>query len=541
MKIIHGKSVQPGIAIGPIRLYERGSRTPEKLSLLTPQREWARFLEAKSQAAQELQNLQDHAFNRLGGDLAAIFQVQSVLLDDFDYLDRVQKRIRQGGSAEYAVLAAGEDCAAILLATKDEYLEARAADIRDLARRLASILSGQKGTPQPPAGILAVQDLSPSEAVGLDSSTLLGLVSYQGSCNSHTAILARAMGIPSLIGIEIDPSWDGLPAILDGDQGILYLEPDGETRRAALERQRVLLEQKTRMLAQCQGPCLTRDGQEVLLYANIASPKEAWIARSQGAQGIGLFRSEYLYLGRRICPTEEEQFEAYRQTILAMAGMKVIIRTLDVGADKQAPCLELAPEVNPILGFRGIRYSLTHPQLFCQQLRAILRAAAFGPIGVMFPMITSVQELRSAKEMLEQCRKELESNGIPYGPVEVGTMIETPAAVIMADELAQEADFFSIGTNDLFQYTMAADRQNPLLASMIDPHAPALTRMIRHTVDTAHQFGCRVGLCGEFGSDPTMTEKLLRLGLDELSVSPSALLSIREKIGEISLREPAQV
>lgn len=541
MQTIQGKSIQPGIAVGPIRLYDRGGSSPTKLSSLTPQRERDRFLAAKAQAALELRQLQEHACSRLGGDLAAIIQVQSAMLEDPDFLEGVEERIRQGASAEFAALASGEDCADMLLATQDEYLRSRAADARDLARRLAGILSGQEGAPQPPAGILVVQDLSPSEAVGLDSSTLLGLVSCQGSSNSHTAILARAMGIPSLIGVEIDPAWDGLPAVLDGDQGILYLEPDDEIRSAALERQRVLLEQQQRLLAQCGGPCLTKDGRKVELYANVGSPREAWTARANGAQGIGLFRSEYLYLGRRTCPTEEEQFEAYRQTVLAMDGMKVIIRTLDVGADKQAPCLAQESELNPALGYRGIRYSLTHPELFCQQLRAILRAAAFGPIGVMFPMVTSAQEVRAAKEMLEDCRRDLLSKGIEPGPVEIGTMIETPAAVVLADQLAQEVDFFSIGTNDLSQYTLAADRQNPRLAALCDADYTALMRMIRHTVDTAHRFGCRVGLCGEMGADPAMTGALLRLGLDELSVSPPALLSTRECISGIPLAQPSGV
>lgn len=535
MKVLQGKTVQPGIAVGPIRLYHRGENQPDKLTELTPKEEWSRFQSAKEQAEGQLRQLQEDSCDRVGEELAAVFQVQSAMLDDPDFLESVQTRIIQGTSAEYAAVAAGEDCAAVLMSTEDSYMCARAADARDMARRVSSILSGCTSAAQPPLGILAMEDLSPSEAVCLDTTTLLGLVSSQGSANSHAAMLARAMGIPSLIGIDVDPSWDGLPAVLDGDHGVLYLDPDQEILAAALERQWQAVEQRRNLRKKSQGPCLTVDGHEVRLCANIRSPWEAHTAREQGCLGIGLMRSEFLYLTRLTCPTEEEQFHAYRQTALAMEGMRVVIRTLDVGADKQAPCLEMPQEHNPALGLRGIRYSLAHPDLLRQQLRAILRAAAAGPMAVMFPMVTCVRELRTAKEILKQCQDELELQGIPYGPLEVGTMIETPAAVMIAGELAQEVDFFSLGTNDLIQYTLAADRQNPDLDSYFDSLHPALLRMIRHTVDAGHRHGCWVGLCGELAADPEMTQTLLRLGLDELSVSPSALLPIREKIASITL------
>lgn len=535
MKAIPGKSVQPGIAVGPIRLYRRGESHPDKLSGLTPHEEWGRFQDAKLQAEDQLRQIQSDSRDRLGEELAAIFQVQSAMLDDPDFLQSIRENISRGTSAEYAAVAAGEEFASALIATQDSYMGARAADARDLARRVAGILSGLPQTAQPPIGILVAEDLSPSEAVGLDTGTLLGLVSRVGSANSHAAILARAMGIPSLTDVEIDPSWDGTVAVLDGDAGVLYLEPDEETMTDALLRQWQALQQRRNLLMKSHGPCLTRDGHEISLCANILRPWEAQSSREQGCRGIGLMRSEFLYLSRRTCPTEEEQFEAYKQTVLAMAGMKVVIRTMDVGADKQAPCLEMPQEVNPALGLRGIRYSLAHPELLRQQLRSILRAAAFGPVCVMFPLVTQVQELQEVKAILDQCRQELERGGIAYGPLEVGTMIETPAAVMIADELAQEVDFFSLGTNDLLQYTMAADRQHPQLERYCDPRHPALLRMIRHTVQAGHRHGCWVGLCGELAADLEMTETLLRLGLDELSVSPSALLSLREKISTITL------
>lgn len=540
MKAVQGKPVHPGIAIGPIRLYRRGGSAPVKLSALTPQEERTRFQSAKDQAVTELLRLQEESRSRLGSDLAAIFQVQSAMLEDVDFLDAVQGRIGRGDSAEYASVAAGEDCAAMLLATGDEYMSSRAADARDLARRLSNILSGQADAPQPPFGILVAEDLSPSEAVGLDAAFLLGLVSSHGSSNSHTAILARAMDIPSLTGIEIDPDWDGRMAVLDGDRGCLYIDPDQEIISRALAAQRRSLERRQHLLAQCQGPCLTKDGREVRLCANISSPLEAQAARIQGCQGIGLMRSEYLFLGRETCPTQEEQFNTYRQTVLTAGGMKVVIRTMDVGADKRCPCLEMPHEENPALGLRGIRYSLAHPGLFREQLRAILRAAAVGPVAVMFPLVTSVQEIHAARAILDQCRAQLRQEGLPFGDVEVGAMIETPAAVIIADELAQEVDFFSLGTNDLIQYTLAADRQNCQLDTIYDPHHPAILRMIRHTVEAGHRHGCWVGLCGELGADPEWTETLLRLGLDELSAAPSALLSLRQKIQTLDLSREAQ-
>ena len=536
MFTIQGKRVHPGIAIGPVQLYRRRETRSGGRSSLTPPEEQARFELAGRHAAQQLRQLHQTSSCRLGEELAAIFLVQEAMLEDPDFLDAVDRQLQQGMTAEYAVTAAGEQCAALLEAAGDPYLCARAADARDLSRRLVSILSGTCGSClRPTPGILLAADLCPSETVGLDPRSLLGVASSRGSSHSHSAILARAMGIPSLTGIEIDPAWEGKLAILDGDAGVLYLDPDEETLRRARNRQ---LQQQARLdalRAAPPHPCVTRDGRPVLLCANIASPQEAVSALEWGCQGIGLFRSEFLFLGRDTCPTEEEQFIAYQQTVLTMRGQPVIIRTLDVGADKQAPCLKLPLEVNPALGFRGIRYSLAHPELCRAQLRAILRAAAYGPLAVMFPMVTSVEELRSAKKLLDRCRQELDAEGLPYGDLDLGTMIETPAAAILADQLAAEVDFFSLGTNDLTQYLLAADRQNPALDGLCDPHHPALKRLIRHTVEEGHRRGCRVGMCGELAADPSMTRWLLEIGLDELSVSPAALLELREHICNLEL------
>ncbi len=541
MKAFQGKAVHPGMAVGPIHLYRRSENTSAKSSQLSPKEELERYYQASAQAILQLRQLQQASSSRLGKDLAAIFLVQEAILEDPDFLAPVRRRILQGASAEHAVTAAGEQCAKLLLATKDNYLCARVDDIRDLTRRVCGILSGQMTAPKPLPGILIAEELSPSEAVGLDTRSLLGIVSSKGSSNSHTAILARAMDIPSLTGVTIDPEWDGHMAVLDGDSGTLWLDPDETVLVHAREVQQQRYEQHQKLLDQAKVPCVTRDGYKVRLCANISSPQEATRVRELGCEGIGLFRSEYLFLGRNTCPSEEEQFISYQQTVLAMEGRPVIIRTLDVGADKDAPCLTRSKEENPALGCRGIRYSLAHPDLFCQQLRAILRAAAYGQLSVMFPMVTSVQEIQQAKALMSQCRKELDKQGIPYGPVQVGTMIETPAAVIMADELGKEVDFFSLGTNDLTQYTLAADRLNPDVESVYAPGQPALLRLIRHTVDAGHRCGCWVGLCGELAAEPKLTRILLQMGLDELSVSPSALLPLREKIANLTLELPVEL
>ena len=538
MITIPGKSVHSGIAVGPIHIYHRSRSHPAQFSALTQQEEWARYRRASIQASEQLRQLQETSSCRLGKDLAAIFQVQAAILVDPDFIDAVGVYLQRGFCAECAVLAAGEDCAAMLLAASDGYMCSRAVDVRDLARRVADILSGEIHTVGSTPGILIAEDLSPSEAVSLDTRSLAGLISCMGSSNSHTAILARAMDIPSLSGLNYDPGWENKIAVLDGDRGMLYIDPDENTLADALKRQQQRQDQRKLLLAKLKEPCRTLDGHSVQLYANIGTPREAIAACENGCQGIGLFRSEYLYLGRDTCPTEEEQFIAYQQTVLAMNGMRVVIRTLDIGADKRVPYLDMPKEENPALGCRGIRYSLAHPDLFRQQLRAILRAAVFGPIAVMFPMVSSVEELRAAKAILAECQNELDNQGIPWGSVDVGTMIETPAAVIMADELAKEVNFLSVGTNDLLQYALAADRMNPALESLLDPHHPALMRFLRYTVEMGHRYGCIVGVCGELAAHPDMTLPLLQMGFDALSVSPGALLTIREKIQSLTLEHP---
>ena len=536
MITVTGKTVHPGIAVGPVHFYHHSDTHPAQFSSLTQQEEWTRFHRAATQAAEQLRQLQDTSSFRLGKDLAAIFQFQAALLEDPDFIDAVGIYLRQGYCAEYSVLAAGEDCAAMLLASPDSYMRSRGVDVRDLATRVANTLSGKMYAVDNIPGILIAEDLSPSETVSLDPRALAGLISCNGSSNSHTAILARAMDIPSLIGLSYSPDWEGRMAVLDGDRGILYIDPDEATLANAMKRQQLRQEQHRILLAKLKEPCLTMDGHPVRLYANIGTPAEAIPACENGCQGIGLFRSEYLYMGRDTCPTEEEQFIAYQQTVLAMKGMKVTIRTLDIGADKRVSYLDMPHESNPALGCRGIRYSLTHLDLFRQQLRAILRAAAFGPISVMFPMVSCVEEVKAAKAILIQCQNELDQQGIPWGSVNIGTMIETPAAVIMADQLAQEVNFLSVGTNDLLQYTMAADRTNPTLDHLMNPHHPAMLRFLRHTVDVGHHYGCMVGVCGEIASDPEMTLPLLQMGFDILSVSPGALLTIRNKIQSLTLK-----
>ncbi len=537
MIVIQGKPVQAGVAVGPIRLYARGGTAPVMYSVLTPGNEWTRFQVAKAQAEEELLQLRAESLDRLGKDMADIFRIQSAILEDPNFLDVVSGHVQQGDSAEYAVSQAGEGAAKMFQNSQNPYLIARAADVRDVSRRLCNILSGQTGAPQPPVGILAANDLTPSEAIGLDTSTLLGLVSWKGSVNSHTAILARAMGIPALTGVPVDPEWDGRMAVLDGAKGCLYINPDDQVLEDALARQRQAIAQRQKLLSESRGPCLTANGLEVNLFANVNSPLEAQRSRVLGCRGIGLMRSEYLFIGRDRRPTEEEQFDAYRQVVLSMEGMPVAIRTLDIGADKQCTCLEQVPETNPALGLRGIRYSLAHPDLFREQLRAILRAAAFGPVGVMFPLVSTLEEVRAAKDLLEQCRQELREERITFGPVSVGTMVETPAAVVMADELAQEVDFLSIGTNDLTQYTLVTDRDNPSLDALWVPRHPAVLRLIRYAVQAGKRRGCRVALCGELGADPELTEEFLRMGIDELSVAPSSLLELREHIKTLTLKK----
>lgn len=540
MQSATGKSILGGIAIGPLCIYQREESVFSAISSLTPEEELARFEGARLKAMEQLGGLYEKALDEAGEESAAIFEIHRMMLEDGDYLDAVKGVIEgQNATAERAVTIAGENFAAVFEAIEDPYMQARSADIRDISRQVVNILldSGDgemlKGQP----AILAADDLTPSETVQLDKSRLLGIITRYGSSSSHTAILARAMNIPALIGVDFDSSWDGKTAVLDGYSGCVYIDPAPGLLSEMEQRHQEDLKRES-LLQDLKGkPNITLDGREIKVCANIGSAGDVNLALQNDAQGIGLFRSEFLYLDAEDSPTEEQQFSHYKQVVEAMDGKRVVIRTLDIGADKQAPCFHLEKEENPALGYRAIRISLTQKEIFKQQLRAILRASAFGTVSVMFPMIISVQEVREAREVLEECREELEDQGIAVGQVEVGIMVETPAAVMIADELAEEVDFFSLGTNDLTQYTLAIDRQNPRLDRFCDPHHPAVLRMIRQAVEAGHRHNCWVGLCGELGADQALTETFLRMGLDELSVSPRAVLPLRKLIRGLDLRE----
>ena len=540
VKAATGKSILNGIAIGRLRWFHKREIQAPVRSALTPEEELSRFEQARSKAREQLRRLHDSAVGEVGEDNAAIFEIHQMMLEDEDFLDAVKSVIRtQGGSAEHAVQVTGENFAAAFAAMDNTYMQARAVDVQDITHRLLIVLTGGDEEPDWDGPyILLADDLTPSETVQLDKGKLLGFVTRKGSANSHTAILARTMGIPALIGVEVDRNWDGHMAVLDGYNQCLYVDPAADLLSTMEAKRRSDAEQASLLQGLKKKPNVTLDGTEIKVYANIGNAAEVGLALQNDAQGIGLFRSEFLYLNSTDYPTEEEQFAVYRRVVETMAGKKVVVRTLDIGADKQADYFGLDKEENPALGYRAIRICLTRKGLFKTQLRAILRASAYGTVSIMFPMIISVREVRDAKELLEACRQELLSQGYTVGRVEVGIMVETPAAVLIADELAREVDFFSLGTNDLAQYTLAIDRQNPKLDPFYDPHHPALLRMVRMTVEAGHRHGCWVGICGELGADMALTESFLRMGVDELSVSPSAILPLRRRIRSLDLRLP---
>ncbi len=538
MQVSTGKSILNGIAIGPLRIYKKTETQTKQTSSLSPEEEWARFEEAKEQAKEQLAGLYDKALDEVGEDNAAIFEIHQMMLDDDDYLEAIKGIIdTQGATAEYATETTGENFSAAFAAMEDEYMRARATDVKDISRRVVNILTGQgdAAIQDDKPAILVADDLTPSETVQLDKSKLLGFITRYGSSNSHTAILARTMNIPALIGVDFDDSWDGQLAVLDGYNHCVYIDPAQELLTAMEEKRKADLKQESLLQGLKKKPNVTLDGREIKVYANIGNASDVGLVLQNDAQGIGLFRSEFIYLESEDFPTEEQQFLIYKRVVETMAGKKVIIRTLDIGADKQASYFDLDKEENPALGYRAIRICLTRKEIFKTQLRAILRASAFGTVSIMFPMIISLREVRDAKELLEECRAELKKQGVAFGEVEIGIMIETPAAVMIAEELAEEVQFFSLGTNDLTQYTLAIDRQNPKLDNFYDPHHPAVLRMIRHTVEAGHRHGCWVGICGELGADQKLTETFLRMGLDELSVSPAAILPLRKLIRSIDL------
>lgn len=538
MEIYRGKTIFKKIAIGSIYVYDKQQASVKREKVDDVEAEVSRFLGAKDTAMEQLQALHEKALREVGESEAAIFEVHMMMLEDDDFSNSVCNIIRtQQTCAPYATAVTGDNFAAMFSEMDDEYMKARAADVRDISERLVNVLTGINAGPTQMTEpvILVAEDLAPSETVQMDKSKLLGFVTRLGSANSHTAILARTMNIPALIEVDIRREWHGKMAILDGYNGEVIIEPDEESLEKARKRQD---EEKKRaeLLKEMKGKeTVTQDGRTLSLYANIGSVSDTAAALFNDAEGIGLFRSEFLYLESEDFPTEQDQFLAYKQVAENMAGKKVIIRTLDIGADKQVGYFGLDKEENPALGYRAIRICLTQEEVFRTQLRAILRASVHGTIAVMFPMIISMDELRRAKAILAQEKEKLEAEGMECKDVELGVMIETPAAVMISRELAAEVDFFSIGTNDLTQYTLAIDRQNPKLDDFYDAHHPAVLKMIEMTVENAHKEGAWVGICGELGADLELTETFLRMGVDELSVSPSFVLPVREKVRSLKL------
>lgn len=530
---LEGKSVFSGIAIGKCKIFGKKDQVVKRSKVTDTDLEIKRFTQAKEQAKSQLAALYEKALKEVGEANAAIFEVHQMMLDDLDYVESITNMISsQGINAEYAVATTGDNFAEMFAAMDDDYMRERAADVKDISNRVIHILQGgseQAGLGDQPVIVLA-DDLAPSETVQLDKSKVLSFVTRHGSTNSHTAILARTMNIPALIGVDYPEDAEGHMAVVDGRNGVFLLDPTEEelTKYEALRQEEV---EKARLLQELKGKeNVTKAGRKIALYANIGGVGDVASVLANDAGGIGLFRSEFLYLETEEYPSEEQQFKAYRTVAENMAGKKVIIRTLDIGADKQVDYFGLEHEENPAMGYRAIRICLDRKEIFKTQLRAIYRASYYGNISIMFPMIISVDEVKAAKEMCATVQEELKSEGIPYGKVKLGIMIETPAAVMISDLLAKEVDFFSVGTNDLTQYTLAIDRQNPKLDNIYDAHHLAILRMLQMIIDNGHKEGCWVGICGELGADVTLTDTFIKMGIDELSVSPSMILKVREQI-----------
>lgn len=533
MQDITGKAVFGGIAIGPVHVYQKRAHEIRDTRVEDPEQEFTRFEEAVEKAKEELQILYDKAVSEVGEENAAVFEVHQMMLEDDDYLESVEGMIKDDSyNAEYAVRSTAEEFAEMFAAMDDEYMQARASDVRDVSSRVIKILSGaeEEGISGDEPVILLAEDLAPSETVQLDKSKILSFVTRLGSANSHTSILARTMNIPALIGVDFPEGLEGKQGIVDGFSGTLIIEPD----EAHLKHYQELLlkeQERKKLLEELKGKeNRTKGGREIKLFANIGSVKDVDSVIDNDAGGIGLFRSEFLYLENSDFPTEEQQFKAYRTVAERMEGKKVIIRTLDIGADKSCDYFGLEKEENPALGYRAIRICLDRRDIFKTQLRALYRAAAFGNIAIMFPMIISVDEVREIKKITEEVKASLKEEGAEYGEAELGIMVETPAAVLLSDALAAEVDFFSIGTNDLTQYTLAIDRQNAKLDRFNDTHHPAVLKAIEMTVENGHKHGIWVGICGELAADTSLTDTFLKMGVDELSVSPSRVLSVREAV-----------
>ena len=542
MQCFQGKSVYKGIVLGPVVVLKKNDYQVKRTRTEDPEAEIGRVEKAIEESKAQLQKLYDKALKEVGEASAAIFEVHQMMLEDDDYLEAIQNMIRtESINAEYAVAVTGDNFSEMFASMDDDYMKARAADIKDISERVVRNLSGQGDIDLSSIdpSVIVADDLTPSEAVQMDKEKILAFVTVHGSTNSHTAILARMMNIPALIGVPMDLEQleNGMTAVVDGFKGEVIFDPDEETREATLKRMHEE-EEKLKLLQELKGKeNVTLDGHKINIYANIGSVGDIGYVLENDAGGIGLFRSEFLYLGRDDFPTEEEQFQAYRQAVQMMAGKKVIIRTLDIGADKQVDYFNLGKEDNPALGYRAIRICLKQPDIFKTQLRALLRAAVYGNLSIMYPMITSVEEVQQIYAIVNEVEKELQEQEIQYRIPEQGIMIETPASVMISDRLAEVVDFFSIGTNDLTQYTLAIDRQNEKLDDFYNPHHEAILRMIKMVTDNAHAHGKWAGICGELGADTELTEEFVRMGLDELSVAPSMILKLRKIVREMKVEE----
>lgn len=540
MREYSGKSVYGGIAIGPIKVIKKDNSQVKRIHITDTESEVNRFVQAKQNSKEQLEKLYEKAVLEVGEANAAIFDIHNMMLDDLDYIESIENVIRtQSVNAEYAVALTGDNFSEMFSAMDDDYMKARASDVKDISERIIRNLAKIEdiNSSFDESVIIVADDLAPSETVQLDKEKVLSFVTVHGSSNSHTAILAKTMNIPSVINcpVEIDSDIDGAFGIVDGYNGKLYIEPDESIISAMKKRQQEDVE-KQKLLFTLKGKSnTTLDGKEIKLYGNIGNLKDLASVFINDGDGIGLFRSEFIYLERNDFPSEEEQFQIYKVAAETLAGKKLIIRTLDIGADKQAGYFNLESEENPAIGYRAIRICLKQPDIFKTQLRAIYRASAFGNISIMYPMIISVDEVKRIKEITEEVKNELKAGGVTFNDVEQGIMIETPAAALISDELAKEVDYFSIGTNDLTQYTLAIDRQNSKIDDFFNPHHPAVLRMIKMVIDNAHKNNIWVGMCGELGADTDLTPVFLKMGIDELSVSPSAILKVRKKIRETDL------
>ena len=539
MQVFTGLPISQGLAAGKIIFL--GTQETVVRQAGSPQEEQARFAAAQQQAIDALGALYEKAKAELGEKDAEIFSVHQLMAEDEDFTDLVSEAIADGAEASAAVRQAGEQCAAMFSGMDDDYMRERAADVRDVAARICRMLNGEAEHSIPEPCLIAAEELTPSQTVQFPRGFVRGMLTARGAANSHTGILARTLGVPAVSQLPVSAELHGHTAILDGFAGTLTLDPNEQMLAEATAKIAAQQAQREALRQLVSAPSVTQDGHSIRLYANIAGTDDLPLLQESGAEGVGLLRSEFLYLGRSTYPTEDELFESYKTIVQAMDGREIIIRTLDIGADKQIGYFDLPKEDNPAMGMRALRICLTRPEIFKTQLRALFRASAFGKLGIMFPMVTSVWEVREAKRMCEEVRRELKNEGIPYSEdVQIGIMIETPAAAINSDRLAKEVDFFSIGTNDLTQYTLACDRQNNDLGRFYDPHHPAVLRLIRLVTENAHKNGIWVGICGELGADLTLTETFLAIGVDELSVTPRSVLPLRNAVRMTDTRESSE-